>query len=66
MKLPTISLIHAVADIKDQTLEVGSTLGAWGAGIRFTLAKKNRVNLRVDYAVGLQGGGIYMGVTEAF
>ncbi len=39
---------------------------AGGAGIRFTLAKKNHVNLRVDYAVGLQGGGVYMGVTEAF
>jgi len=37
-----------------------------GGGIRYTLAKKNHVNLRVDYAVGLQGGGVYMGVTEAF
>ena len=39
---------------------------AGGAGIRYTLAKKNHVNLRVDYAVGRQGGGIYMGVAEAF
>ena len=39
---------------------------AGGAGIRFTLAKKNHVNLRVDYAVGMQGGGVYMGVSEAF
>jgi hypothetical protein len=39
---------------------------AGGGGIRFTLAKKNHVNLRVDYAAGLQGGGVYMGVTEAF
>jgi len=37
-----------------------------GVGIRFTLAKKNHVNMRVDYATGLQGGGVYMGVTEAF
>lgn len=37
-----------------------------GAGVRFTLAKKNHVNLRVDYALGLQGSGVYMGVTEAF
>jgi len=37
-----------------------------GGGIRYTLAKKNHVNLRVDYAVGLQGGGVYMGVSEAF
>ena len=39
---------------------------AGGTGVRFTLAKKNHVNLRVDYAVGLQGGGVYMGVSEAF
>ncbi len=37
-----------------------------GAGIRYILAKKNHINLRVDYAAGLQGGGVYMGVTEAF
>jgi len=37
-----------------------------GGGIRFTVAKKNHVNLRLDYAAGLQGGGVYMGVTEAF
>jgi outer membrane protein assembly factor BamA len=55
--------------------EVAPELGAFnnddlkpagGAGIRYTVAKKNHVNLRVDYAVGLQGGGVYMGVTEAF
>jgi surface antigen Omp85-like protein len=55
--------------------EVAPELGAFnnddlkpagGAGIRYTLAKKNHVNLRVDYAVGLQGGGVYLGVTEAF
>jgi outer membrane protein assembly factor BamA len=37
-----------------------------GAGIRYILAKKNHLNLRVDYGVGLQGGGVYMGVGEAF
>lgn len=55
--------------------EVAPELGAFnnnnlkpagGAGVRFTLAKKNHVNLRVDYAAGLQGGGVYMGVSEAF
>ena len=55
--------------------EVAPELGAFnddnlkpagGIGIRYTLAKKNHVNLRVDYAAGLQGGGVYMGVSEAF
>jgi hypothetical protein len=39
---------------------------AGGAGVRYTLAKKSHVNLRVDYAIGLDGGGVYMGITEAF
>ena len=55
--------------------EVAPSLGAFnnenlkpggGGGVRFTVAKKNHVNLRLDYAAGLQGGGVYMGVTEAF
>ena len=55
--------------------EVAPAIGAFnnndlkpggGGGIRFTVAKKNHVNLRVDYAAGLQGGGVYMGVSEAF
>lgn len=55
--------------------EVAPSIGAFnndnlkpggGGGIRFTVAKKNHVNLRVDYAAGLQGSGVYMGVTEAF
>ncbi|HEV7511255.1 MAG TPA: hypothetical protein VGO27_06125 [Candidatus Acidoferrum sp.] len=39
---------------------------AGSAGVRYTLAKNNHVNLRVDYAIGLDGGGVYMGITEAF
>jgi hypothetical protein len=39
---------------------------AGGMGVRYTLAKKNHVNLRVDYGIGLNGGGLYMGIGEAF
>jgi len=39
---------------------------AGGMGVRYTLAKKNHVNLRVDYGIGLNGGGVYMGLSEAF
>ena len=39
---------------------------AGGTGVRYILAKKNHVNLRLDYAIGLDGGGVYMGVTESF
>jgi Omp85 superfamily domain len=40
---------------------------AAGAGIRLALSKAQRINLRVDYAKGLNdNGGIYFHVTEAF
>lgn len=50
-----------IGAFRSQNLKPGG-----GAGVRFTLAKKNHVNLRVDYAAGLQGSGVYLGVTEAF
>ncbi len=37
-----------------------------GVGLRFTVAKKNHINLRIDYAVGKDGGALYIGVAEAF
>jgi hypothetical protein len=38
-----------------------------GAGVRVTLNKAQRINLRVDYAKGLNdNGGLYFQVTEAF
>ncbi len=37
-----------------------------GAGLRFTLAKRNHVNLRVDYAWGKDSRALYIGVAEAF
>jgi outer membrane protein assembly factor BamA len=38
-----------------------------GAGIRFLVAKENRINFRIDYAWGKAGSkGLYIGVGEAF
>ncbi|MES2560453.1 MAG: BamA/TamA family outer membrane protein [Bacteroidota bacterium] len=40
---------------------------AAGAGIRLALSKAQRINLRIDYARGLNdNGGLYFHVTEAF
>lgn len=36
-----------------------------GAGLRFRL-NEGGVNLRVDYGVGREGGGLYLGIGEAF
>jgi hypothetical protein len=47
-------------------LSIGDTLPGAGAGLRFTLAKQNHVNLRVDYAWGRDSSGVYVGVAEAF
>ena len=37
-----------------------------GAGLRFTLDKKNHINYRIDYAFGRAGGTLSIGVGEAF
>ena len=41
-------------------------LPAAGAGLRFTLDKKNHINYRVDLAVGREGRTLTIGVGEAF
>lgn len=41
-------------------------LPAAGAGLRFTLDKKNHINYRIDFAVGREGRTISIGVGEAF
>src|SRR5262249_3013199 len=55
--------------------EVGADFGSFtwphvlpggGVGARFTLAKRNHVNLRVDYAWGKNSTALYMAVAEAF
>lgn len=44
--------------------------GAWpwsyGGGIRFTVDKENKLNLRVEYAIGEDNTGFYFTVGEAF
>ena len=37
-----------------------------GVGVRYTLAKENRVNMRMDVAYGKEGSAIHFGVGEAF
>ena len=41
-------------------------LPAGGAGLRFTLDKKNHINYRIDWAVGRSGHTLTIGVGEAF
>ena len=37
-----------------------------GVGVRFLLAKQNRINLRFDYAWGQDSSAFYIGLGEAF
>ncbi|MCU0418822.1 MAG: outer membrane protein assembly factor [Cyclobacteriaceae bacterium] len=39
---------------------------AGGGGLRYTLSKKERFNLRIDYGMGYESGFLYIGVGEAF
>ena len=48
------------------TLALNDTLPSVGAGLRFTVAQRNHVNLRTDYAWGKNSSALYVSVTEAF
>ncbi|HET7452007.1 MAG TPA: BamA/TamA family outer membrane protein, partial [Thermoanaerobaculia bacterium] len=37
-----------------------------GGGVRILVARENRINFRIDYAWGKAGGGLYLGLGEAF
>ena len=37
-----------------------------GAGIRFAINKKERLNVRVDFGLGRKNNAFYIGLTEAF
>jgi hypothetical protein len=41
-------------------------LPAGGAGLRFTLDKKNHINYRIDWAIGRAGHTLTIGIGEAF
>lgn len=48
-------------DLRSDALKPGG-----GVGLRFRLTKQNHINLRIDYAWGINSKGLYLGVTEAF
>ncbi|MCB2376270.1 outer membrane protein assembly factor [Hymenobacter sp. BT635] len=51
----------------DQTLlRLRQPKAAYGAGLRFVLNRRDHLNLRVDYGLGRQSGGLYLTVGEAF
>ena len=49
------------ADLRSDALKPGG-----GVGLRFRLTKQHHINLRIDYAWGINSKGLYLGVTEAF
>lgn len=53
-------------DQEEEAFEKG-LLPAGGLGMRFMVSREKRINLRLDYAVGVDGNqGLYFGVMEAF
>lgn len=55
----------AVAPSFDR-LSAGDVLPGGGAGLRFTIAPRNHVNIRADYAWGKDSHALYIAVAEAF
>ena len=49
-----------------QWLRPDDPKGAYGAGLRFTLNRRDHLNIRLDYGLGRQSSGFYLTVGEAF
>jgi hypothetical protein len=47
-------------------LNLDSILPSVGAGVRYTLAEENRINIRMDMAYGKEGVAVHFGVGESF
>ena len=47
-------------------LRTNDPKGAYGAGLRFTVNRRDHLNIRVDYGVGNQSSGLYITIGEAF
>nr|WP_316930124.1 BamA/TamA family outer membrane protein [Hymenobacter sp. IS2118] len=47
-------------------LRLGQPKGAYGAGLRFTVNRRDHLNLRVDYGFGKESSGLYLTIGEAF
>lgn len=54
-------VFNSVNDIKANTLKYSI-----GSGLRFVVNPAERLNIRVDYALGREGGYFYFSVAEAF
>ncbi len=39
---------------------------AYGAGLRFTVNRRDHLNIRLDYGIGRQSSGLYLTIGEAF
>ena len=39
---------------------------AYGAGLRFTINRRDHLNIRLDYGLGKQSSGFYLTIGEAF
>ncbi|TGE25244.1 hypothetical protein E5K00_08655 [Hymenobacter aquaticus] len=61
-------LFGAVGTLGDEQalLRLRAPKGAYGAGLRFTLTRRDHLNLRLDYALGKQSTGFYLTIGEAF
>ncbi len=49
-----------------QLLRPNDPKGAYGAGLRFTINRRDHLNFRLDYGLGNQSSGLYLTIGEAF
>jgi outer membrane protein assembly factor BamA len=57
--------VGALGD-EERVLRLNAPKAAYGAGLRFTVNRRDQLNLRLDYGLGRQSSGLYITIGEAF
>jgi len=57
--------VGALGDGRD-FLHLREPKGTYGTGLRFTINRRDHLNLRLDYGLGQQSSGFYLTIGEAF
>lgn len=57
--------VGALGD-EQRVLRLNAPKAAYGAGLRFTVNRRDQLNLRLDYGLGRQSSGLYITIGEAF
>ncbi|MBV6644007.1 MAG: BamA/TamA family outer membrane protein [Cyclobacteriaceae bacterium] len=61
-----LAAFAGAGSVTSELLDYQRILPSAGAGLRFELNKKEKIRIRIDYAIGRNSQGFYLNINEAF